>query len=93
MARDLTSTYVVEIRTPGFGWTPAAWHCGRNGRPTEANLAQYVEDLEKSTMPGGCNAHLGATRVARAWIRRNTIGGATVASYAAPAQPLFTVVA
>jgi hypothetical protein len=92
MPRDTTPTYVVEIRTTGHGWTPAPWHCGRNGRPTEANLALYVGDLEKSTAPGGCNAHLGETTVTRAWIRRNSIGGATVASYAAAPAPMFEVV-
>jgi hypothetical protein len=94
MSRDpAPSTYVVEIDTPGHRWTPAPWNCRQNGRPTAPNLARYVQDLEASTMPGGCNSHLGATRVASARIRYNVLGGATVAGYAPEPAPLFTVVA
>jgi hypothetical protein len=94
MARDPAPTaYAVDMTVPGYRYSPASWHCKRNGRPTAANLAAYVASFEASTMPGGVNAHLGATRVASARIRRNTYAGDTVATYAPAPQPMFTVVA
>jgi hypothetical protein len=98
MARDTTPAYVVEVSTPGYRWTPAEWRVRTRGqlpgygKPTDANLAAFVRRFEESSRPGGVNAHLGATRVASAQVRRNTFGGDTVATYQADPEPLFTVV-
>ena len=93
MARDTATAYVVDISTPGYRWTPAAWNCRTMGRPTAANLRRHVEGFEASTRPGGVNAHLGATLVTRASIRRNALGGAVVATYEPPPAPAFAVIA
>jgi hypothetical protein len=92
MPADLTTAYVVEIDTPGYRYTPAPWRTRQAGRPTTANLAAHVEAFEASTEPGGCNAHLGATRVTSARIRRNQLRGVVVASYTPAARPMFEVV-
>lgn len=93
MARDpAPTTYVVELNTPGYRYTPASWNCRQYGRPTAANLAAHVKGFEDSTRPGGVNAHLGFTSVSSARIRRNQYAGDVVAEYTAPARPLFTVV-
>lgn len=89
-----TPTYTVTLRVPGFYFTPAAWRVTSrtqipaDGRPTEANLARYVDSFEASTRLGGANAHLGATRVARAFITDQRTGH-KVAEYTAP---MFEVV-
>jgi hypothetical protein len=96
MARDTSPTYVIEMTVPGYRYSPAPWNCRRDGRPTAANLAKHVASFEASTQPGQCNAHLGATRVASAKIRRNMLAGDTVATYTAkpaPAAPLFVAIA
>jgi hypothetical protein len=69
-----TPTYAVRLHVPGFAYTPMGWDCKRAGRPTEANLAAYVASFERSTQPGGVNAHLGAQKVKRAWITRQATG-------------------
>jgi hypothetical protein len=79
--RDTTPTYVVMIHVPGVRYTPAAWNCRRDGRPTEANLRKYVESFEASTRPGGANAHLGEETVAFARLMRNDGSREVVAYY------------
>lgn len=76
MGRSTTPTYIVRIatrqsRAGSVGHTAMAWSCKHCGRPTAANLAKWVHDLEASQMPGGCNAHLGADPVTSAAIYRN----------------------
>jgi hypothetical protein len=81
--RDTTSKYVVHIVEAGLAQgLPISWNCKRDGRPTDANLAKYVEAYEASTRRGGMNEHLGATTVMNA--RINELGGATVAAYTDP---------
>jgi hypothetical protein len=89
MSQTLTSKYQVRIFSPAHNYSPASWNCRRDGRPTDANLARYVESFEASTRPGGVNAHLGETRILRAVIAVNEYGGDVVARYSAP---LFTVI-
>lgn len=103
MGRTSTPTYVVEIEMPGYRYAPAAWRVSSAvnapgyGKPTDANLARYVEKFEESTRPGGVNAHLGFQRVTTARIRRNTSNGGfrggVIATYTAPPRPMFEVVA
>ena len=90
-----TPTYVVELTIPGTRNTPSAWNCKNDGRPTEANLANYVQTYERSTRPGGVNDHLGPETVTSARIRRNTCYGDVVARYVAPKPepaPMFSVI-
>ena len=90
MSRDVTSRYAVQVIVPGYRYSPACWNCRRDGRPTAANLARYVESFEASTRAGGCNAHLGETRVREACVRVNEYAGTVVATYRAPLFALVT---
>lgn len=85
MGRTITPTYRTEIKVAGpYAWTPAAWRCKEQGRPTDAALAAYVAVLEASTREGGCNAHLGETTVRSARIIHQPTGD-VVATYRAAA--------
>lgn len=84
MGYSTTPTFAVHFAIPGQRWTPAAWNTKRDGRPSEATLARYIEALEASTAPGGCNAHLGKVTVTSARVVRQSTGE-TVATYEAPA--------
>ncbi len=90
-----TPTFVVELRTPGrqrIGFTPSMeWRVRKSyrgagyGRPTEANLAKYVEKYNASLQPGECNAHIGPLgRATSARIRYN-VGSEVVTTWQAPA--------
>lgn len=93
MGRTATSKYIVHVTVPGYAYSPASWRCDRSGRPSAEHLAAYVKGFEDSTRPGGVNAHLGRQRVTRATVKVNEPGGRIVATYQAPAEPMFTVVA
>ena len=62
--------------------TPAEWRtrtrqCGQipaHGKPTEENLAQYVQAFEASTQAEGPNAHLGPVVVFSAYIKDQRTG-------------------
>ena len=66
MGTSRTPKYIVQLHTPGFYNTPSEWsvrglYGGKGcGKPTDANLAKYVEQFEKSMLPGGANDHLAA---------------------------------
>jgi hypothetical protein len=91
MSRTATSKYAVSITVPGYRYSLASWRCNQSGRPTDANLARYVEAFEASTRPGGCNAHLGEQYVSSAYVKVNSgYDGQVVATYRAP---MFRVVA
>jgi len=88
MSRDRAIRYVchVVIDQPGRAWTPSEWRTRpqgqiqADGKPTTENLRKHCEHYERSTQPGGCNSHLGATQILSARIvDQNT--GETVASY------------
>jgi len=49
-------------------WTDCCWNSKYAGRPTEANLARWVEATEKSCLPGGVNEHIKPTRILSAEI-------------------------
>lgn len=83
MGRSVKSKYAVRMTVAGFGITPACWNSQQAGRPTAENLRRYVAAFEASTEPGGCNAHLGVTKVLEADIRENEFMGAVVARYSA----------
>ncbi len=77
--------YVVETNEYG--------RCGFNepmiwqktwGRPTDENLKKFVEQMNKSTKPGGCNDHLKNCIIANAKIRHNCRDGAVIATYRGP---------
>lgn len=90
MGRVVTPTFRVEFpraysvvdgnRWEQFAWSGGRWDCKTSGRPTAASLARYVRELEDSTLPGGCNEHLGLTRVSHAQVIRQSTGE-TVAVY------------
>lgn len=71
MGRSTTPTYRVEYKVDRGFWTTAAWPTKFAGRPSGANLAKHVAVTEASTQPGGCNAHLGATKILAARIVAN----------------------
>lgn len=92
--KSTTPTFRVEFErvvsiTEGrrVSWTSQGYDCKRAGRPTDENLALYIEGLEHSTLPGECNEHLGITRIGAARIVRQS-NNETVATYA---PGLFTV--
>jgi hypothetical protein len=68
----------VEVAPPTYALTPYSWSAKQHGRPTEANLAKFVEVHNKSFEPGGVNAHVGV-RIVRAYLRRNERDGEVLA--------------
>jgi len=84
MSKTLTTKYQVRIAVPGYYYPPMNWNCRRDGRPTDANLREYVLNFEASTQPDGVNFHLGVTVVPSASIRVNEYGGQIMAKYVAP---------
>lgn len=81
--RDTTPKYIVVVTVPGYTNTIAAWGVRGKygvrgyGAPTTNNLRKYVEAFNKSTLPGGSNAHLGllgvSFKVAEAAIYLNDV--------------------
>ena len=76
MSRDRAIRYVchVVIDQPGRAWTPSEWRTRRqgqipaDGKPTTENLQKHCLHYEASTQPGGCNQHLGPTKILSARI-------------------------
>ena len=66
MGKTITPKYIVKLETPGWNTTASEWRVkgGPNsvgyGKPTDANLAEYVRKFSESMLPGGCNEHLQA---------------------------------
>lgn len=82
MGTSSTPTYRVEMSAgPKFHYTPAAWRIAGMGVPKDDNLKRYVETFERSTYPGGGNAHLGVTTIITAKIVNQRTGD-IVAFYA-----------
>jgi hypothetical protein len=81
MGKSTTPKHAVHFVTNNGFWTPMAWRRVPCGNPTQANLALFVAELEKATLPGGTNAHLGPTKILSAKIVQNHAGGAEVATY------------
>lgn len=82
MGRSYTPAYAIEVVVDRGYWTPAAWP-KQAGRPTAANLAKYVALTEASTQAGGCNEHLGPTKILKAEIFTNRGEKKLVASWEA----------
>ena len=55
-------TTTQEWRTRAQGRIPGY------GQPTPENIRKHVEAFERSTQPGGVNAHVGAQQVTEAWV-------------------------
>lgn len=88
MGRTITPKYRVEAEFADNTGTRCAWNvrtnCGRaDGPATEANLAKWVDALERSTQPGGCNCHLSPIVVFSARIIKQATGD-VVAAYRGP---------
>lgn len=83
MGRSTTPAFAVHFVTDNGFWTPSAWPTKFAGRPTAANLAKHVAVMEAATQPGGCNEHLGATRILAARILKNRGQRDLVAAYVA----------
>ena len=81
MGRTITPAHAIEYVVDNGRWTPAGWDAKHAGRPTAANLAAHCQLLEDSTMPGGCNEHLGPTRILAARIVTNRGERREVAAY------------
>ena len=76
MSSSRTVRYVINVDSitneGGINFYPVGlgeWRVRRDGvipglgKPTDAKLVQYVRKFEESTLPGGCNEHLGVTRI------------------------------
>jgi len=95
MGRSYTPRYVIKIngagRTNAVQIMPMEWRSRARGpyegygKPTEANLAKWVEKFNESLRPGGCNDHVGE----RAQVTKANIvdqfTNEVVATYEAPA--------
>jgi hypothetical protein len=91
--RDYTPRYTVQIFSPGYSYTEAAWEIkqrfGQNkgqvaaGKPTDDNLRTYVTKFEDSTEPGGVNDHLGTRKITRASIKDQQTGDIVATYHAA----------
>ena len=65
-------------------WTHGRW----DGRATTSRVDQSVEAFEASTLPGGCNEHLGVILVRQMRVIRQSTGAVVATS---SAQPMFKV--
>jgi hypothetical protein len=75
MSRSRLIPVTVNFVTDNGYWTPSEWRTRStrqggysHGKPTLENLQKYVADAEAATQPGGVNAHLGPTKILKAWI-------------------------
>ena len=85
MGTSRTPAYRMELAVDNGRVTPFGWDVGGKygkGKANAENLKKYVEAFEASTQPGGCNSHLGVTRVLTAQIVKQSTGD-TVATYKA----------
>lgn len=96
MGQSIAITYTVTLLTRGesgqlFTGTPAEWRVrSRNrvpgyGKPTRANLVNYIALFEASTESQGCNSHLGVQKVVSAAIVHQA-SGQIVETYVSKAQ-------
>ena len=84
--RSRAVRYVVHFNVDRGFWTPSEWRARREhqipgyGAPTNENLAKHIAVVERATLPGGVNEHIGPTKILNARIvDQNT--GQTVAEY------------
>lgn len=82
MGRSRTPTYRLEVKTDRARWEPMAWRttgpgpAKGYGKPSLTNLERWVDEMERSTCPGGVNAHLGVTIIREARIIHQSTGEA-----------------
>ena len=76
-----TTKYTVNINdTIGYANNTFAWNCKTSGRPTDSNLATWVDVMNASFAPGGANSHINLNITAAAIIYNGT--ETVVAEYA-----------
>ncbi len=74
MGRSRKVTYGVHYVVDRAMWTPGEWRATSKvnapgyGRPTDENLKKHCMFVEASSLPGGCNDHLGVTKILSAYI-------------------------
>ena len=88
MSTTTTPTYRVELSSVMCDGRPthlthSAWDSRAYRRPTDEHLATWVDDLIRSTRPGGINEQLGQLNIGRAKIVHQA-SGRVVAEYVAP---------
>ena len=91
--KSRTPKYVVDMKLfrAGARATPSEWR-KEYGKPTDKNLAAYMEKYNKSLEKGGANEHLGQSSMGTsAVIRENKSGGATIAKWKMKNPPKFVV--
>lgn len=86
MGKSITPKYVVVI--DGKEHEAMAWNSRQSGRPTDANLCEFVRVYGKSFELGQCNEHISMALgfipyPSRAYIRPNSPGAGIVASWKA----------
>jgi len=98
MGKAIVSRYALHVRVTGGVHTPSTWNVkGKygakgQGKPTEANIAKYVQASEESCRPNGINEHLGIFSYLRAWIVDQQTGD-IVAQWTRPkGGPMFQVI-
>jgi len=81
--------YVIHYTVKdGSYWTPHEWYARKrnqrpgDGKPTTANIANHVAYWEASTLPGGCNAHIGKSKILSAYVV-DQMSGMVVAQWTA----------
>lgn len=88
-----TPAYRIEsqARSPRVVSTPMEWRSRSTrlrtgyGAPTDANLERFVQKMNATMDPGGCNAHLGPNHhIVSARVVRQS-DGKVMATYQAPA--------
>lgn len=68
MGKSSSVRFVVTMKLAEGAATPSEWKSKYAGPPSDANLRKHIEVFEKSCEKGGCNAHLGPTKVLSAKI-------------------------
>lgn len=91
MGRSRLIPYIVRYTTTStWSHTHPEWSIKRDGKPTEANLRKWVQDLEDSLRPNGINEHLGIFSVKTAEIYSQKRGEVVVKIK--PEHPMFQVI-
>lgn len=86
MGRVTTPTFFVRMVVSRGSLTPEAWRTNLYGKPTEANLAKFVRELEASFEPGGANDHIQPMKVLSAQILRSADRCVVASMEATPAE-------
>lgn len=84
MGSSTTPKYALRVRSAGSSST-VSWSVTRHGAANDRNVVRYLDSLNSSMMPGGCNEHLVAVFGEGAYalsaeLRINDVDGEVVAS-------------